>query len=193
MDAGVVAGAAVPVGSDESGPEAGGRSIEVRMLGPMTVRRDGVALALPSSRKVRALIAYLALAPRAVRRGQLCELLWDAPGDPRAELRWCLSKVRSLLDDDDRHRVLAQDDTIRLDLSDCRVDAVEIARAMQDGVGRLAPERIRELLALCAGDLLDGLELDDAPAFDGWLAAQRRRLRGCHAALLERFGNRVSI
>lgn len=182
----MVAGVELPVGSDESGRDTGSRSIELQMLGPMTIRRGGVARTLPSSRKVRALIAYLALAPRAVRRSHLCELLWDAPGDPRGELRWCLSKIRSLLDDDDRRRVLAQDDSIRLDLSDCQVDAIEIARAMQDGVERLAPERIRELLALCTGDFLDGLELDDAPAFDGWLAAQRRRFRGCHAALLER-------
>jgi DNA-binding SARP family transcriptional activator/TolB-like protein len=157
----------------------------VRLLGTLAIRRDGVALALPSSRKVRALIAYLALAPRAVGRSALCDLLWDAPGDPRGELRWCLSKIRSLLDDD-RRRVLAEDDSIRLDLSDCRVDAIEIARATQDGVERLAPERIRELLSLCTGDLLDGLELDHAPAFDAWLTAQRRRFRGCHAALLER-------
>jgi DNA-binding SARP family transcriptional activator/TolB-like protein len=186
VDAGVVAGVESAVGSAGPGSNAGGGSVEVRMLGPLTVRRDGVELALPSSRKVRALIAYLALAPRAVGRSALCELLWDAPGDPRGELRWCLSKARSLLDEDDRRRVVAQEDSIRLDLSDCRVDAIEVARAMQEGVERLAPARTSELLALCRGDFLDGLALDDAPAFDGWLAAQRRRFRGCHTALLER-------
>ena len=40
--------------------------IEARLLGPLTIRRHGVALALPASRKVRALFAYLALAPRPV-------------------------------------------------------------------------------------------------------------------------------
>ena len=39
---------------------------------------------------------------------------------------------------------------------------------------------------LFAGDFLDGLEIDRSPAFTGWLTAQRRRFRGCHAALLER-------
>ena len=39
------------------------------MLGPLAIRRDGRALALPASRKVRALFAYLALAPVAGRRG----------------------------------------------------------------------------------------------------------------------------
>jgi TolB-like protein/tetratricopeptide (TPR) repeat protein len=41
-------------------------SLEVRLLGPLTVYRDGALLALPASRKVRALVAYLALAPHAV-------------------------------------------------------------------------------------------------------------------------------
>ncbi len=69
------------------------------MLGPLAIRRDGRALALPASRKVRALFAYLALAPLPVSRSQLCELLWDVPNDPRGELRWCLSKIRGSLTD----------------------------------------------------------------------------------------------
>jgi len=63
-------------------------------------------LALPRSRKVRALIAYLAvITPHAVGRTRLCELLWALPGDPRGELRWCLSKARSVLDEPGRRRV----------------------------------------------------------------------------------------
>ena len=50
----------------------------------------------------------------------------------------------------------------------------------------IAPERLRALAALFAGDFLEGLEIDRSPAFSGWLTAQRRRLRGAHAALLER-------
>jgi DNA-binding SARP family transcriptional activator len=38
---------------------------------------------------------------------------------------------------------------------------------------------------LFKGDFLDGLEIARSPVFDGWLTAQRRRFRGCHAALLE--------
>ena len=32
------------------------------------------------------------------------------------------------------------------------------------------------------GDFLEGLEIDRSPVFNGWLTAQRRRFRGCHAA-----------
>ena len=101
------------------------------MLGPLTIRRHGVPLALPASRKVRGLLAYLALAAHAVQRSQLCELLWDVPNDPRGELRWCLSKIRGLVDEPDRRRIDTQADTVRLDLADCFVDAIEIARAVR--------------------------------------------------------------
>ena len=167
------------------------RSIHVRMLGPLTICRDGLTLALPASRKVRALFAYLALAPRPVARSQLCELLWDVPNDPRGELRWCLSKIRGVVDADDRQRVVTREDTVQLDLADCFVDAIEIARATERGVETLAPERSRTLSALFNGDFLEGLEIDRSPAFSGWLTAQRRRFRGCHTALLEQLVNRV--
>ena len=64
------------------------RSVAVRLLGPVAIHRHGVPLALPASRKVRGLLAYLCVAPNAVTRGQLCELLWEVPNDPRGELRW---------------------------------------------------------------------------------------------------------
>ena len=57
--------------------------LEIRLLGNMEILRDGVVLAMPPSRKTRALLAYLALTPRAVRRDHLCELLWELPDDPR--------------------------------------------------------------------------------------------------------------
>jgi len=160
-------------------------SLRVQLLGPMAIMRDGVALALPASRKVRALFAYLALAPLPVARSQLCEWLWDVPNDPRGELRWCLSKIRGLIDEPGRRRVITRHDTVCLDLDGCFVDAIEIVRATEAGIGTLAPERQRTLIALFNGDFLEGLEVDRSPLFNGWLTAQRRRFRGCHTALLE--------
>ena len=173
------------VESDLLGRAADTHALHVRMLGPLTISRDGQPLALPSSRKVRALVAYLALTPHAATRSKLCELLWDVPNDPRGELRWCLSKARSVLDEPNRRRVRTHDDTIELDLTDCFVDAIEVARATQAGIRTLPPERLRALRMLFAGDFLDGLEIDRSPQFEVWLIAERRRFRGCHVALLE--------
>jgi DNA-binding SARP family transcriptional activator len=186
VETSVVAGVEKPVESDRSGRTRGEATLDVQMLGPLAIRRDGEAVALPTSRKVRALLAYLALAPQAVSRSQLCELLWDVPNDPRGELRWCLSKVRSVVDKPGRRRVETRGDTIRLDLAGCDVDAIEIARATQEGIETLPIGRLRTLSALFKGEFLDGLEIDRNPGFNGWLTAQRRRFRGCHAALLER-------
>jgi DNA-binding SARP family transcriptional activator len=185
VDPGAVAGVETTVEIDGRDPRHGERRIEVALLGPLAIRRGGRPLALPASRKARALFAYLALAPRAVPRRQLCELLWDEPSDPRGELRWCLSKIRALVDDETRRRVVTGDDAVRLDLGDCHVDAVEVARASGEGFERLPVERNRELSMLFGGELLEGLEIERSAAFSGWLVAQRRRFRGAHLALLE--------
>jgi DNA-binding SARP family transcriptional activator/TolB-like protein/Flp pilus assembly protein TadD len=161
------------------------RALEVRLLGPMTIRRGDAVLDLPSSRKVRGLFAYLAFAPLAVPRSLLCELLWDVPNDPRGELRWCLSKIRSLVDEAGCRRVETRGDTVRLNLEGCFVDAFEVLRGVREGVETLAPDRLRAILSWFAGDFVQGLEIDRSPAFNVWLMSQRRRLRSCHVAVLE--------
>ncbi|WP_172347687.1 transcriptional regulator [Mesorhizobium sp. NZP2298] len=159
--------------------------LSVRLLGPLEILRDGTPIALPASRKLRALLAYLALAPHPVGRSRLCELLWDVPNDPRGELRWYLSKLRAALDTPDRRRVETRGDTVALDLDGCLVDALDVTRAAAQGIGTLDRERLRALSELFAGDLLDGLELERSPLFDNWLIAQRRRFQAYHAAVLE--------
>jgi DNA-binding SARP family transcriptional activator len=159
-------------------------SLRFRLLGPLQLSRGGELLTLPASRKVRALIGYLALASRPASRSQICELLWDVPNDPRGELRWCLSKIRGLLDQG-RRRVIADGGTVRLDLSDCVVDALEVTHAPEHGIQKLGVEQQQALARLFAGELLEGLEIARSPMFDAWITAERRRFRGIHAVLLE--------
>jgi DNA-binding SARP family transcriptional activator len=160
-------------------------ALELRLLGPVAVSRHGQAVPLPPSRKVRTLLSFLALEARSVPRSRLCDLLWDVPNDPRGELRWCLSKLRGLLDDADHRRVIAADqDLVALDLSDCRVDALEIQRAVAGGIADLDGERLPRLADLFRGDLLDGIEVDGNPELAGWLTSQRQRYRALHVAVL---------
>jgi DNA-binding SARP family transcriptional activator/TolB-like protein len=174
----------MPVKRDASIRQAGDAAIEIRLLGPMSVRRGGGPVALPPSRKARALLAYLVMTPGAVARSALCELLWDGPGDPRAELRWCLSRLRSVLGD--RGRVVTHDEMVRIELSGCTVDAITLGDAVAGGLDALDVERCRALAALVNGDFLQGLEIDGSPHFGAWMTAQRHRLRDCHAELLQR-------
>lgn len=160
-------------------------SLRVRLFGPLTIERDGAALALPSSRKVRALVAYLCLTPRPVTREHLCELLGEGSSDPRAELSWCLSKIRGLLDEPGRPRLVSSGASVSLELGGCSVDAVAVAQAIQAGVERLSMDRLVELSARCVGELVEGLTLDRSPLLNAWLITQRRHLRACQVAILE--------
>jgi DNA-binding SARP family transcriptional activator len=180
------AGVEMRVESSERPGPAASFPIHLRMLGPLELRREGLRVPFPASRKVRALLAYLALAPRPVPRSQLCELLWDVPNDPRGELRWCLSKIRRLVDEPGRRRVRAGDDGVSLDLSGCLVDALEVERAIRGGAQALDAGRARSLSEHFQGDLVEGLEVDGSPAFGAWLEGQRRRFRIARVALLER-------
>lgn len=149
------------------------RGLSVQLLGRVRVMRDGEVVPLPRSRKVRVLLAYLALSPEPVARTRLCDLLWDVPDDPRGELRWCLSKLRTVLDDGERRRVIATDQHVALDLSDCRVDAISPSTA-----------------ELCdhAEELLDGDDLDGHPELAAWLAGQRDRFRTLRIAAAKELG-----
>ncbi len=64
MVANVEASVEMRVESDAPPRPAEDCRLRVRMLGSLELRRDGTILPLPASRKVKALLAYLALAPR---------------------------------------------------------------------------------------------------------------------------------
>jgi DNA-binding SARP family transcriptional activator len=160
-------------------------ALAVRLLGPVQVSRGGVEVPLPRSRKVRGLLGFLALSAQPVSRTRLCDLFWDVPNDPRGELRWCLSKLRGILDGRDRARVTTRGDLVALDLADARVDALEVDRAMQAGTGGLTTARLAEVGDLFAGDFLEGVELDGTPEAAGWLVAQRNRYSAIHVEVLQ--------
>ncbi len=178
--------------------EAVGRNVgttailRIQLLGPFSVRRDGAPVPLPRSRKVRALLAFLALGGASYSRSKLCALLWDVPNDPRGELRWCLSKLRALLDDPDRRRVQTTGHgPVSLDLSDCLADAVEIEQVVKAGAGQATTERLSEVCDLFGGALLEGVEIDGNPEFAGWLIAQRQRHREMNHALVRELVSRL--
>jgi hypothetical protein len=56
--------------------------LQIRVLGELKVARDGKALPLPASKKTRALLGYLAVVGRPVRRDHLCEMFWKVPDEP---------------------------------------------------------------------------------------------------------------
>ncbi|HJT09095.1 MAG TPA: BTAD domain-containing putative transcriptional regulator, partial [Stellaceae bacterium] len=150
-------------------------ALRLRLFGALRVESGGRAMALPPSRKVRALLGYLALAPRPVPRARLCELLWDVASDPRGELRWCLSKLRALLDAPGDSRLITDGERVGLDLSALDVDAVAFARAIEPALSAGSVAELTLLTRMVEGELLEGLTLERSPLFEQWLLGERQR------------------
>lgn len=153
--------------------------IRIRTLGELVVERDGDPLKLPASKRTRALFAYLLLTCRPHRRERLCELLWEIPDDPRGALRWSLSKIRPLVNDDSTERLRADRERVSLECSDLVVDLRRIASDLEGPGDDLA--RLEAMSSELDETLLDGTDLPDQPLFQDWLTAEREdvnRLRG---------------
>jgi DNA-binding SARP family transcriptional activator len=164
--------------------------LKIRLLGELQlVRGDGPAMVLPASRKTRALLGYLVATKRAHRRERLCDLFWDGPDDPRAELRWSLSKIRPLLKgggvelEADRQRV-------GIELGTAAVDLLSVQSLLGNGVSAASTDVLQQAASLVGGEFLDGLDLPGCYLYQEWCMAEREavsRLRlSVLAVLIER-------
>ena len=163
--------------------------LEIRVLGGLEVIRDGTATTLPRSRKTRALLAYLALTRAPHRREQLCEMFWDVPDDPRGALRWSLSKIRSLVDEQELTRLLADRQTVEL-----RTEALDIdffATEVCAGAKAASLDRLASAAASFRGPLLADLELPDNSSFHSWLLSLREDARKLQTRILHSLVERL--
>ena len=141
--------------------------LEVRLSGGLRLRADGAELALPASRRARAVLAYLALYPGPQPRGQLAARFWPDVLDEsaRASLRVALTELRQALGPAASHLVATRD-AVALEGPELSVDAREFQRA------------------LAAGDPVRALEATGAPILDGFDDEWAFRARDEHAHLL---------
>ena len=160
--------------------------LELRFLGDFEVRRDGRALPLPPSKKTRALLAYLCLQPRRFRREHLCELLWEVPDDPRGSLRWSLSKLRRLVDEKKRARVVADRNVVGIDAAGVAIDVRRLNELAGRELATVPVEELEQAAALYGGSFLEGLDFPNYHDFHAWCVAEREQaLRDCAAILGE--------
>ena len=144
-------------------------SLHIRLLGEPCLERDGDRIAGPRGNKGWALLAYLLLGRRPPARRKLAELLFSEADDPLGALRWSLAQLR---------HALAQPDALRgdpLELALAEGSEVDLLRLRAPG-----PHDVDNLEAL-SGQLLQGMSFATSPAFEAWLAVERRHL----AALIE--------
>jgi len=161
--------------------------LTIRTQGELAVFRDGEPQVLPSSRKTRALLAYLVVTRRPHRRDRLCELLWEIPDDPRAALRWSLSKLRPIVNDEKTERVVADRERVEFDLTGVSTDIDDIRRQLNNPA--LPVQTLEDIARRLDEPFLEGIDLPNQPLFQRWLTAERedtRELAACVAGWLAR-------
>jgi DNA-binding SARP family transcriptional activator/Tol biopolymer transport system component len=154
-------------------------AIEFRTLGTLDLRRsDGSELhSLLAQPKRLALLAYLCVArPRGFhRRDTLLGLFWPDADQThaRTSLRNALYVLRHSLGETAFPSRGDEEIGVSFDAICC--DAVTFEE-------HLALGKVEAALELYRGDLLAGFFLEDVPAFERWLEAERARLSGCAVA-----------
>ncbi|MFV2054154.1 alpha/beta fold hydrolase [Aliiroseovarius sp. YM-037] len=161
-------------------------ALKISVLGEVAVIRGDAAAVLPSSRKARALLGFLATTGRPVRRERLCELFWDLPDDPRGSLRWALSKLRPVVDSGDAHRIVADRERVALDRANVDVDIVAIRKRLLDDPPFIPPAELRVMAEQLSHVFLDGLDSAGEETFQAWLSAERDDIHLLHLNVLRR-------
>jgi len=165
--------------------------LRLNLLGALEVVRDGQAVPLPPSKKTRALLAYVAMKRSPVRREFLCEMLWDVPDDPRGSLRWSLSKLRRIVDDDDHARIVANRDTVDFDAATVRIDVLELHALAGSQLESASLETLEDAATRYRGNFLEGLELPNSFEFHTWCVGERELAVRSYTAVLRTLVERL--
>jgi len=173
---------ATPAPAAAAVPEAA--LLRIRLLGELRVDAATGPLPLPASRRTRALLAYLAATGCAHTRSALCDLLWDGPDDPRAELRWSLTKLRPVVDRPDRRGLQADREQVALCDAAIEVDIAALRGLLGVRAETLATAALEQASGALAGEFLAGLELPGCHRFHQWCMAERETWAALRVALL---------
>lgn len=158
--------------------------IELEVLGPPRITRDGASVPLPP--KPLALLSYLCLTEPLgfQRRETIRSVFWPDLESSRAaaELRPPVSTLQRTLG---RRVVLTRGDgEVGLDLNRIRCDAWEFDGAIAEG-------DFDRAVSLYHGQLLQGFDLGDTPEFESWLDGQRAPRRQAFQEALETLAARA--
>lgn len=159
-------------------------SFSIRLLGELVLGQSGSRL--PPSRRTRALLAYLTVERRAHSRQRLCDLFWSGPNDPRAALRWSLSKLRSVLPIETDGEHVQVDPALVSDTS-------FVERALAPGVSNVTSADLEQVAQLFRGEPLEGLDIRDCFQFQEWLVATREHWRARQLAVLDELVARLRV
>jgi DNA-binding SARP family transcriptional activator len=147
--------------------------LAVHLLGrPHVERTDGGTTYQFRSRKSWAVLAYLLLADRPPSRNRIAGLLFADAEDPLRALRWNLSEIRRCLGS---HATLDGDPLVLRLTGDVVVDVDVLTRGTWSEAVTLPG---------LGAELLDGIGVDGAAAFESWLLSERRHAAAASEAIL---------
>jgi DNA-binding SARP family transcriptional activator len=154
-------------------------ALDVQLLGQPAISRDGVPVRL-SGRKPWALLTFLLLERHPTRREVAARLVPEA-NDPLGALRWLLHQARRAIEPE--ATIVELEGGLELRLTDAvSVDLIDLL-----GV----PDDVDAIEQLVRGELLEGMDFEDAPAFEMWLSLQRTRVHDVTAEALWWIGSRL--
>lgn len=163
--------------------------ITLQTLGELTIRRDGQPLPPFKSRKVAALLIYLALNPGPQTRSHLAGLLWSDQPEKKAlsNLRFALWNIHEVLEFEvfDANRITVEwlpHPEVQLDVENF-LKALWQARSESTETSDTV-RLLEQALYLYRGDLLAGFDLAGDVLFNEWLQQQRLYL---HRLAVEAF------
>jgi pimeloyl-ACP methyl ester carboxylesterase/DNA-binding SARP family transcriptional activator len=149
------------------------KTIQTQLIGDVRLFSESQTLELPKSKKTRALLGYLIVSNRPIRRERLCEVFWESSNDPKGALRWSLSQLRKVEEqagvgfiEADRERVSIRSDILLSDLA-------ELYTASQNE--NWPEEDIDPFLDMAKEDLLGGLDLPNLGDYTVWLRTAREK------------------
>ncbi|HYS53100.1 MAG TPA: tetratricopeptide repeat protein [Thermoanaerobaculia bacterium] len=144
-------------------------SLEIRLLGAPRIEHDREASSGPRGHKAWALLAYLLLCRQPPSRRRLAELLFCEADDPLGALRWSLAQLR---------QALGQPNSLRGDPVELSLEpGTEVDLFLLRSANLPEADEIDRF----TGELLEGMSFSASPAFEAWLAIERRH----HAAAAE--------
>jgi predicted ATPase/DNA-binding SARP family transcriptional activator len=169
-------------------------TLHVRLLGELELRRgEQQPLALPPSRRTRALLGYLVATGAPQSRSALCDLLWDGTDDPRASLRWSLTKLRDVVDEATAPHLQADRDKVAFDAAGCHIDSLRVAALLQgQDLTQLPIHTLEEAARALKGEFLDGLDLPVCYRFHHWCMAERERHARWRRGVLDALTTRLA-
>ena len=159
------------------------QSLEIFTLGGLSIQREAKPVTGFASRKVEALVIYLACTKHPQPREVLAELFWDERSQDRAmgNLRVVLTSLRKQLApfvNITRDTVsLNLDENIWLDVSELEDLLISTRQPKSSPLQTTQVQQMEQAVTIYKGRFLDGFYVRDCTGFENWVFREQERLQ----------------